>query len=163
MGQPEASARIYLLGRFGVEVDGQAIPASSWRKRRPIEVLAALALAPGRVLHREELIDRLWPDKDLEAGANNLHRALHDLRRVTNTDLIALDRGAARLVETAGRRGRVRASGGERLEGGADAGGGALPRGPPPRRSVLRPHVRDDGVYLPSSTWLIMARKGWGD
>jgi hypothetical protein len=25
---------------------------------------------------------------------------------------------------------------------------------------VLRPRVRDDGVYLPSSTWLIMARKG---
>jgi SAM-dependent methyltransferase len=25
---------------------------------------------------------------------------------------------------------------------------------------MLRPHVRDDGVYLPSSTWLIMARKG---
>jgi SAM-dependent methyltransferase len=24
---------------------------------------------------------------------------------------------------------------------------------------VMRPHVRDDGVYLPSSTWLIMARK----
>lgn len=24
---------------------------------------------------------------------------------------------------------------------------------------VLRPHVRDGGVYLPSSTWLIMARK----
>jgi DNA-binding SARP family transcriptional activator/tetratricopeptide (TPR) repeat protein len=101
MGQPEASARIYLLGRFGVEVDGETIPASSWRKRRPIEVLAALALAPGRVLHREELIDRLWPNKDLEAGANNLHRALHDLRRVTNTDLVALDRGVARLVETA--------------------------------------------------------------
>jgi SAM-dependent methyltransferase len=25
---------------------------------------------------------------------------------------------------------------------------------------MLRPHARDDGVYLPSSTWLIMARKG---
>jgi SAM-dependent methyltransferase len=24
---------------------------------------------------------------------------------------------------------------------------------------LLRPHLRDDGVYLPSSTWLIMARK----
>jgi SAM-dependent methyltransferase len=24
----------------------------------------------------------------------------------------------------------------------------------------LRPHLRDDGVYLPSSTWMIMARKG---
>jgi len=101
MQQREAGARIYLLGRFGVEVDGRAIPSSSWRKRRPIEVLAALALAPGRLLHREELIDRLWPDKDLEAGANNLHRALHDLRRVTSTDLVALDRGVARLAESA--------------------------------------------------------------
>src|SRR5262245_11729050 len=101
MGQPEPNAHIFLLGRFGVEVEGHAIPASSWRKRRPIEVLAALALAPGRLLHREELIDRLWPDKDLEAGANNLHRALHDLRRVANTDRATLDRGVARLAETA--------------------------------------------------------------
>jgi len=96
-----ASARIFLLGRFGVEVQGNAIPASSWRKRRPIEVLAALALAPGHLLHREELIDRLWPDKDLDAGANNLHRALHDLRRVTGVELATLDRGVARLSETA--------------------------------------------------------------
>lgn len=101
MEQAEPSARIFLLGRFGVEVHGRAIPASSWRKRRPIEVLAALALAPGRVLHREELIDRLWPDKDLDAGANNLHRALHDLRRVTDADLATLDRGVARLSENA--------------------------------------------------------------
>src|SRR6478609_3221742 len=99
MGQVEPSARIYLLGRFGVEVKGRAVPASSWRKRRPIEVLAALALAPGHVLHREELIDRLWPEKDLDAGANNLHRALHDLRKVTGTDLATLDRGVARLAE----------------------------------------------------------------
>jgi DNA-binding SARP family transcriptional activator len=94
-------ARIFLLGRFGVEVEGTAIPASSWRRRRPIEVLAALALAPGHVLHREELIDRLWPDKDLEAGANNLHRALHDLRRVTGVELATLDRRVAKLSETA--------------------------------------------------------------
>ncbi len=99
MGAPGPTARVYLLGRFGVEVEGRAIAASSWRKRRPVEVLAALALAPGFVLHREELIDRLWPDKDLEAGANNLHRALHDLRRVAGADLATLDRGAARLSE----------------------------------------------------------------
>jgi DNA-binding SARP family transcriptional activator len=93
--------RIFLLGRFGVEVDGNAIPASSWRRRRPIEVLAALALAPGHVLHREELIDRLWPDKDLDAGANNLDRALHDLRRVTGVELATLERRVAKLSETA--------------------------------------------------------------
>jgi DNA-binding SARP family transcriptional activator/tetratricopeptide (TPR) repeat protein len=100
MEPTEPSARLFLLGRFAVEVDGRLIPRASWRKRRPIEVLSALALAPGRVLHREELIDRLWPDKDLEAGANNLHRALHDLRRVTEAELVTLDRGVARLRES---------------------------------------------------------------
>src|SRR3569623_593811 len=97
----DASARSYLLGRFGVVVDGQSVPASAWRKRRPIEVLAALSLAPARLLHREELIDRVWPDKDLDAGANNLHRALHDLRRITGAELVKLDRGVARLAESA--------------------------------------------------------------
>ncbi len=96
----DPSARIFLLGRFAVEVDGQLVAASSWRKRRPIEVLSAIALAPGRTLHREELIDRVWPDKDVEAGANNLHRALHDLRRITATDLTTFERGVARLNES---------------------------------------------------------------
>jgi DNA-binding SARP family transcriptional activator len=101
VGESTAEARIYLLGRFAVEVSGRAIPAASWRKRRPIELLTAVALAPGRVLHREELIDRLWPDKDLDAGANNLHRAFHDLRRITGMEIATLDRGAARLAEHA--------------------------------------------------------------
>ncbi len=100
MNRSDLGARIFFLGRFAVEVEGRIIPAPAWRKRRPVEVLAALALAPGRVLHREELIDRLWPDKDLEAGANNLHRALHDLRRVTGAELATIDRGVARLAET---------------------------------------------------------------
>ena len=91
--------RIFLLGRFAVEVGGKLIPSSAWKKRRPVEVLATLALAPGRMLHREELIDRVWPDKDLEAGANNLHRALHDLRKITDADLTTFDRGVARLRE----------------------------------------------------------------
>ncbi|HEX4509136.1 MAG TPA: BTAD domain-containing putative transcriptional regulator, partial [Burkholderiaceae bacterium] len=99
MGGTKQAARICLLGRFSVEVGGQSIPAAAWTKRRPIEVLVALALAAGRALHREELIDRIWPEKDLDAGANNLHRALHDLRRVTGAELATLDRGVARLAE----------------------------------------------------------------
>lgn len=101
MGRPEQhAARIFLLGRFAVEVGGELIAASAWTKRRPIEVLVALALAAGRVLHREELIDRIWPEKELEAGANNLHRALYDLRRVIGTEIAMLDRGVARLAES---------------------------------------------------------------
>ena len=94
-------ARIFLLGRFEIEVGGQSIPGTAWRKRRAVDVLTALALAPGRALHREELIDRFWPDKDLDAGANNLHRALYEIRRAAGAELASLERGVARVVDDA--------------------------------------------------------------
>jgi TolB-like protein len=93
------AARIFLLGQFGVEIGGQPVPASAWKKRRAVDVLTTLALSPGRSLHREELIDRFWPEKDLDAGANNLHRALHEVRRITGIELARLERGVARLME----------------------------------------------------------------
>lgn len=93
------SARIFLLGQFEIEVAGQRLPQSVWKKRRAVDVLTALALAPGRSLHREELIDRFWPDKDLEAGANNLHRAFHEIRRTAGVELARLERGVARVVD----------------------------------------------------------------
>src|SRR5258708_6196849 len=87
-GPPTLLARIFLLGRFEVEVGGKSVPTAAWSKRRAVDVLTALALAPGRTLHREELIDRFWPDKDLDAGANNLHRALYQVRRAAGVHLV---------------------------------------------------------------------------
>jgi DNA-binding SARP family transcriptional activator/tetratricopeptide (TPR) repeat protein len=95
-----STLRLFLLGRFAVEYAGEPVPAAAWRRRRPVHLVTALALAPGHVLHREELIDRLWPNKDLDAGANNLYRALHDLRQVTGDDAVTVERGAVRLHET---------------------------------------------------------------
>lgn len=92
-------ARISLLGRFEVEVSGKAVPSATWRKKRAVDVLTALALAPGHALHREELIDRFWGEKDLDAGANNLHRALYEVRRAAGIELATLDRGVARLAD----------------------------------------------------------------
>lgn len=74
--------RIFLLGRFGVEVEGRAIPASSWRRRRPIEVLTAIALAPGHVLHREELIDRLPEVTDSSRCTAVTRSSLRSARRL---------------------------------------------------------------------------------
>ena len=100
MDRDPAAGRLFLLGRFAFERRGALVSATAWRRRRPVEILVALALAPGRVLHREELIDRLWPDKDLEAGANNLYRALHDLRRAAGDDVVVMERGTARLADS---------------------------------------------------------------
>jgi len=49
---------------------------------------------------------------------------------------------------------------GEIVREAGDEGRRRLPEIRARLAEVLRPHVRDDGVYLPSSTWLIMARKG---
>jgi DNA-binding SARP family transcriptional activator len=77
-----ARLQIHLLGRFEVARDGVPIPASAWRRRRPADLLTLLALTPGRTLPRQAVYDALWPGKDPAAGANNLHRALYDLRQV---------------------------------------------------------------------------------
>ncbi len=92
-----ASLRVYLLGRFEVERNGELLAPQSWRRRRPADLLKIVAVAPARTLHREQAIERLWPDKTLEEGANNLHRALHDLRRVLGGPWVFLDKGILKL------------------------------------------------------------------
>ncbi len=92
-----ASLRVYLLGRFQVERDGEILPPQSWKRRRPADLLKIVAVAPSRTMHREQAIERLWPDKTLEEGANNLHRALHDLRRVLGGPWVFLNKGILKL------------------------------------------------------------------
>lgn len=79
---PSAALRIQLLGQFEVLRDGVPIPPQAWRRRRPSDLLKLVALSPDRRLSRDRVIDTLWPDKDPASGANNLHRALYDLRVV---------------------------------------------------------------------------------
>lgn len=93
----DAAIRVHLLGRFEVERDGEPLPRTLWKRRRPVELLTALALASGRVMHREDIIDRLWPDKDLDAGANNLYRTLHELRKSLGEGMILAERGTVTL------------------------------------------------------------------
>jgi DNA-binding SARP family transcriptional activator len=53
--------------------------------------LKLLALAPRHRLHRDVVAERLWPDAEPEAAANNLHQTLHHLRRKIGPSLIAFD------------------------------------------------------------------------
>jgi DNA-binding SARP family transcriptional activator/tetratricopeptide (TPR) repeat protein len=72
---------ITLLGRFGVTVDDEPIADGSWTRRHAAALVKVLAMAPGRRLHREQIIDLLWPDDTLDEAAPKLHKAAHFARR----------------------------------------------------------------------------------
>jgi DNA-binding SARP family transcriptional activator/tetratricopeptide (TPR) repeat protein len=95
--RPQALLRLYLLGRFEVVREDAPIPAHAWRRRRPADLLKLVALAPGRSLSREQVVEALWPDKDPASGANNLHRALYDLRQIVGGRFVDIERGAVSL------------------------------------------------------------------
>jgi DNA-binding SARP family transcriptional activator len=69
------------LGDFAVRVDGRAVPAADWRRRQAAALVKLLALAPRRTLHREQVIDALWPELPIEEAAPRLHKAAHYARR----------------------------------------------------------------------------------
>jgi DNA-binding SARP family transcriptional activator len=73
--------QITLLGGFEVAVEGRRIPPADWRRRHAAALVKVLALAPGRVLHREQVIDSLWPDLSPGAALPRLHKAAHYARR----------------------------------------------------------------------------------
>ena len=62
--RPQALLRVYLLGRFEVVREDAPIPVHAWRRRRPADLLKLVAVAPGRRIARQQVIDALWPDKD---------------------------------------------------------------------------------------------------
>lgn len=92
-----AALRIHLLGAFAVERDGERLPEEAWSRRRARDLLQLLAMAPGHRLPGDTIVETLWPDKDASSGANNLHRALYDLRKVIGSDFVKAERGSVRL------------------------------------------------------------------
>ena len=72
---------ITLLGGFHVTVDGLSSPAHGWARRSASALVKILALAPGHRLHREKVMDLLWPDESPERSAPRLHKAAHFARR----------------------------------------------------------------------------------
>jgi len=72
---------IDLLGNFAVRVDGRVVPAAYWRRRHAAALVKLLALAPRRTLHREQVVDALWPEIPIDEAAPRLHKAAHYARR----------------------------------------------------------------------------------
>jgi DNA-binding SARP family transcriptional activator len=71
---------VRLLDGFTVMVDGTPTAASRWNRRSAGALVKLLAMAPGGRLHRDRVIDALWPDLTVDVALPRLHKAAHYAR-----------------------------------------------------------------------------------
>ena len=75
------SVEIRLLGGFEVVVDGETVASGSWQRRAAADLVKLLALTDGHRLHRERVLESLWPGVDVASASPRLHKAAHYARR----------------------------------------------------------------------------------
>src|SRR5215212_4795332 len=72
------TVRIWLLGRFRASVESRTIEVKEWRLKKAAGLVKLLALAPNHLMHREQVMELLWPNLASEAAANNLRYVLYN-------------------------------------------------------------------------------------
>ncbi len=84
-----STIRIYVLGQFRLErrdpqdpLDWQTVIDATWQHQRVRALLGCLVSVGNRKLGREQIMDALWPDLDLDAAGSRLDRAVYSLRQL---------------------------------------------------------------------------------
>lgn len=71
-----AALRLQTLGGFRVWLSGTEIAPAAWGREKAVQLFQFLVTLRRRPLHKEEIIDRLWPDLDRETGDRDFKVAL---------------------------------------------------------------------------------------
>ena len=80
------NVEIAMLGTFSVAVARAPVEPAAWSRRGAASLVKLLALAEGRTLHREQVVDALWPTVPVDAALPRLHKAAHYARRALEPD-----------------------------------------------------------------------------
>ena len=94
-GSPRPELSIDLLGGFRVAAGEMMVDEAAWRLRKARGLVKLLALTAEHRLHREQVIEALWPDRHPTAASNNLRQALFVARRALDS---CGDDGSARIT-----------------------------------------------------------------
>ncbi|MGN6169004.1 MAG: ATP-binding protein [Solirubrobacteraceae bacterium] len=94
----EGNVSVSLLGGFAASVGDVPVPEAAWRLKKARELVKLLALAPGHRLHREQVMDVLWRDREPAAAVNNLHQAVYVARRALGARAIEVREGFLHLI-----------------------------------------------------------------
>src|SRR5579859_6274891 len=83
--------KVYLLGQFRLERlngrDWQTVIHPLWQHRHVRTLLGYLLSSPGRRRGREQVVEELWPDLDIDNTANRLNSTVHQLRQLLEPEL----------------------------------------------------------------------------
>jgi DNA-binding SARP family transcriptional activator len=85
--------RVELLGGFRVERIGIARPVV-WQRRSARTLTKLLAAQPRHSLHREEILELLWPGVPAKSALNRFGQALHAARRAFEPELLPRESSA---------------------------------------------------------------------
>ncbi len=78
---PTPTLRAFTLGRFGLVVGDQGIAVARWHRKQALALLKYLLTDRGHAVHRERLIDSLWPDAAPRQGRERLKVTVYFLRQ----------------------------------------------------------------------------------
>jgi two-component SAPR family response regulator len=73
--------QIFTLGSFYLAFEGQRIPTAKWGRKQAVTTLKYLMAHLGRPIHREILMEFLWPDDDQDRAWSRLKVIIHSLRQ----------------------------------------------------------------------------------
>ncbi len=86
LSERRPAVRIETLGGFSVLVRGIPVRATVWQSKKARDIVKILVAKRGTVVHREELMEMLWPGEPPERTANRLSVALTVVRTVFDPD-----------------------------------------------------------------------------
>ena len=75
-------ARVFTLGEFRVEIDGEPLVFSRKAPKKPLALLKAIIAFGGKNVPEQNLIDALWPDEEETLAREALAVSLHRLRKL---------------------------------------------------------------------------------
>ncbi len=162
-------ARVRLIGDFTVVLPNRAV--TRWPLKDASALVKILSLTPSRSLHRERVMDLLWPDLDPVDAAPRLHKAAHFARQATGErdavvlrgETVALFPGARVVVDIEQLEEAFAAAGGGTAEDAAavlDAFPGEVPAGGRSAMPVLPCWAGPAGCAGCVPGWMVGSRSG---
>lgn len=78
--KPQGALQIFTLGGFGLTASGCTVPVEKWKRKQAVKLLKYLVTQLDRPVHRERILDCLWPDVDEERAWGRLKVTVYYLR-----------------------------------------------------------------------------------